>query len=378
MILGIAEDFSSSVVLDSELTGISTSGMSLNSGVHPSITVDNLLHFLPNYDLAPDDWAVGTTYTVFNTSRNRTDLVTYNSKIYQSILAGNIGKTPGVDTTYWLETNLESLRLKFFIQSVKDRVYSDLRLTKRLVNNQKLYEVGTETLTLPNDYAAWVFEPKGSDYTTIRLNSVSFQKTGTTPVNLYVVNQGVLKDTLTVTPSNGIVEFKALDTNGYTFSGEGKWIFAIDSTSVLTNNYTIDPLKYKGFVAYTASGTGDTAEDAEYSYQTTGNGLGFNVTAYLDSTTYIDNTFIEFANYIRATFEYMVFTMFLHNPSNRDNLQQRIQMDRDLLIAELKNDKADTVVKRYLDEKKETIKLMKRSFDTQIGYDRFQVTNTTF
>ena len=378
MILGIAEDFSSSIVLDTELTDISSSGMSLNSGVHPSITLDNLLHFLPNYSLAPTAWDSGTTYTVFNTSRNRSDLVTHNSVIYQSILSGNINKTPGVDDTYWLETNLESLRLKFFIESVKDRVYSDLRLTKRLVNNQKIYEVGKSTVTLPNDYAAWVFEPKGSDYTTIRLNSVSFQKTGTTPVSLYVINQGVLKDTLTITPSNGIVEFKTLSTSGYTFKGEGEWIFAIDSTDVKTNNYSIDALKYNGFVAYTASGTGATPEGAEYTYGSTGNGLGFNITAFLDSSTYIDNTFTEFANYIRATFEYMVFTMFLHNPSNRDNLQQRIQMDRDLLIAELKNDKADTVVKRYLDEKKETIRLMKRSFDTQIGYDKYRVKHTTF
>lgn len=378
MILGIAEDYSSEVTLDANLTSIPTSGMYLNSGVHPSITLDNLLHFLPKYDLSPDDWASGTTYTVFDTSRKRTDLVTYEAKIYQSILTGNTAKTPGTDTTYWLETNLESLRLKFFIQSVKDRVYSDLRLTKRLVNNQKIYEVGKETITLPNDYAAWIFEPKGSDYTSIRINSVSFQKSGTTPVNVYVVNQGVLKDTISVTPSNGIVEFNTFDTDGYTFQGEGQWIFAIDSTTVESNNYTIDALKYNGFTVYTATGTGDTAEDATYTYQTTGNGLGFNVTAFLDSTTYINNTFIEFANYIRATFEYMVFTTFLHNPNNRDNVQQRIQMDRDLLIAELKNDKADTVVKRYLDEKKETIKLMKRSFDTQIGYNKFEVKHTTF
>jgi len=374
MILGIAEDFSSEIVLDTELKDIPTSGMYLNSGVHPSITLENLLHFLPNFDIIPEDWDVSTTYDVFNTTRNRKDLVTHNSKIYQSILGG-IGKSPDTETTYWLETNLESLRLKNFIKQVKDRVYSDLRLTKRLVNNQKLYEVGKNTVQLPNDYAAWIFEPKGSDYTSIRLNQISFQKKSTTPVNLYVINQGVLIDTLTITPSNGIVEFKTLD---YTFKGEGKWIFAIDSTEVETNNYSIDPLRYIGFVAYTANGTGDTAEDAEYSYNTTGNGLGFNITAFLDSTTYIDNTFSEFANYIKATFEYMVFQMFLHNPSNRNNVQQRIQMNSDLLIAEVKNDKADTIVKRYNDERKETIKLMKRSFDTQLGFNKYEVTNTTF
>jgi len=374
MILGIAEDFSSDITLDSELKDMPSSGMHLNSGVHPSITLENLLHFLPNLDIVPDDWEVGTTYAIFNDTRNRKDLVTHNSKIYQSIKAG-IGQDPTTETDYWLETNLESLRLKNFVQKVKDKVYSDLRLTKRLVNNQKIYEVGKNTVQLPNDYAAWIFEPKGSDYTSIRINQISFQKKSTTPVNLYVINQGVLIDTLQITPSNGIVKFETLD---YTFKGEGQWIFAIDSTDVEINNYSVDSLKYNGFVAYTANGTGSTPEDAEYSFNTTGNGLGFNITAFLDSTTYIDNTFSEFANYIRATFEYMVFQMFLHNSSNRDNIVQDIQMSNDLLIAEVKNDKADTIVKRYNDERKETIKLMKRSFDMQLGFNKFEVTNTTF
>jgi len=374
MILGIAEDFSSNITLDTELKDIPTSGMYLNSGVHPSITLDNLLHFLPILDIIPSGWNINTTYDIFSDSRNRKDLVTKDNKIYQSIKAG-IGQDPSTETEYWLETNLESLRLKNFIQKVKDRVYSDLRLTKRLVNNQKLYEVGKSTITLPNDYAAWIFEPKGSDYTSIRINEISFQKKSVTPINLYIINQGVLIDTKVITPENGIIKFNRLD---YTFKGEGKWIFAIDSTDVESNNYTIDPLKYNGFVAYTATGTGASPESAEYSYKTTGNGLGFNISVFLDSDTYIDNTFSEFANYIRATFEYMVFQMFLHNPNNRDNIQKRIQMNNDLLIAEVKNDKADTIVKHYLDEKKETIKLMKRSFDIELGYNKYQVINTTF
>ena len=175
MILGIAEDFSSDIVLDSELKDIPTSGLYLNSGVHPSVTVENLLHFLPFLTITPTAWNAATDYTVYADSRNRTDLVTYESKIYQSIKAG-VGQQPDTSSTYWLETNLESLRLKNFVQKVKDKVYADLRLTRRLVNNQYLYEVGKNTITLPSDYAAWVFEPKGSDYTSIRINEISFQK----------------------------------------------------------------------------------------------------------------------------------------------------------------------------------------------------------
>lgn len=374
MILGIAEDFSSNITLDTELKDIPSSGMYLNMGVHPSVTVENLLHFLPKLDIVPTDWNVGTTYEVYTATRNRKDLVTKDSVIYQSI-QGGVGNDPVSSPLFWLPTNLESLRLKNFVQKVKDKVHADLRLTRRLINNQKLYEVGLNTVTLPNDFAAWVFEPKGSDYTTFRLNEVSLQKKSVTPVNLYVVNQGVLIDTLPITPSNGIVDFKTLD---YVFSGEGRWIFAIDSTEVESNSYTLDPLKYNGFVAYTATGTGSTPEGAEYDFGSTGNGLGFNITAYLDSETYIDNTFIEFANYIRATFVFMTFEMFLHNSSNRSNIPTRIQMDKEMLIAEVKNLRGDTAVRRYHDEKQETIKLMKRSFDTQIGFNRYQVKTSTF
>lgn len=374
MILGVAEDFSSNVVLDSELKDIPSSGLYLNSGVHPSITVDNLLHFLPYPDIDISAWDNATDYGVFTTSRNKTDLVTYDSKVYQSILAG-VNQQPDTASTYWVETNQESLKIKAFIQKVKDKVYSDLRLTKRIVDNQFLYTIGTDTTTLPNDYAAWVFEPKGSDYTRIRLNQVSFQKKSTTPVNLYVINQGVLVDTLIITPKNGVVDFDRLD---YEFKGKGRWLFAIDATEVETNGLSIDPLKYRGFVAYMAIGTGASPEDADYSYTTTGNGLGFNVSSFIDATDYVENNVSEFGNYIRATFEYMVFQIFLSNSSNRDNLQQRVQMDREMVLAEAKNIKIDSVVKRYMDEKRQALKELKRTFDNLIGFDPYEVTYKTY
>lgn len=369
MILGVAEDFSSNSLLDSELKIAPSSGMFINSGVHPSITLDNLLHFLPLLSISPLAWSAGTDYTIFTKSRNRTDLVTYNSKIYQSIKEG-IGQQPDTSPDYWLETNIESLRLKNFILQVKDRVYSDLKITNRSIDNHYLYEVGENTVNLPNDYAAWVFEPKGSDYTTIRINEISLQKKSTTPVNLYVINQGVLITTLVITPSNGIVDFKRLD---YSFKGKGKWIFAIDSTDVETDGLSVDPLTYKGFVAYTATGTGIAPESASYSFKTNGNGLGFNISSYLDSEAYILNNMSEFGNLIRATLEYMAFTMFYHNSNNREGLQKRIQMNSELLLAELKNSSTDSVLKRYENEKSNAVDVLKRSFDNQLGFNEFEI-----
>ncbi len=371
MVLGIAEDFTSNAILDSQLKS-STSGLYLNSGVHPSITIDNLLNFLPNFSITTAAWDASKTYGEY--LRDKTDLVTYNNKLYQSIKSANLNQNPATETTYWLETNLESLRLKNLIQQVKDKVYSDLNLTRRLVNNQALYEIGDKTVTLPNDYAAWVFEAKGSDYISFRLNQVSIQMSGTTPIDLYVINQGVLIDTLSITPSNGVFEFKDLE---YSFSGKGRWIFAIDSADVLTRGLSLDPLKYDGFVVYTSSGIGSTPQSAEYSYSTSGNGLGFNISALLDSSVYIDNNVNEFANYIRATFEYVVFQMFLHNPNNKSNLNERIQMEREILLQELKNIQANTVAKRYEDEKRQAVKQLQKTFDTQLDDNEYEIELTT-
>src|SRR5436190_5467610 len=164
MVLGISEDFSTNVILDSELTSASTTGLNLNSCVHPSVTVDNLLEFLPNSDIVFQDWDIVKSYAEFNNTKKRSDIVTYNDVLYQSLKSDNVGNQPDeANSIYWLETNIESLTLKSFIEKVKDKVYSDLNLNKRLVNSQFIYEVGRHDYMLPNQYNAYVFEPKGSD-----------------------------------------------------------------------------------------------------------------------------------------------------------------------------------------------------------------------
>jgi hypothetical protein len=369
MIIGVAEDLTTNVSLDSELTSVPTSGIYLNSGVHPSITVDNLLYFLPDLTVTFTAWAIGGTYGIYSDSRKRSDIVLYNGDIYQSISSANTGNQPDTSPNEWLLTNYESLRIKTFLYSVQDTVYNDLRLTKRLVNNQYIYEtneLGESTVTLPNDYAAWVFEPKGSDYIKFRINQISFKKSGTTPVDLYVVNQGSLITTLSATPNNGKISFTDL---GYEFSGFGTWSFVIDSTDVITSNGYIDPLKYDGFIAYTTTGTGITPEGADYSYTASSNGLGFNISAELDSSVYIDNNLANFASYIRAVFTWRTFQMYAHNANNRTNRSQRIQMDDNLLIAEIRELNADSAVSRYHKEKELAKEQLSKSFDTQLFDD---------
>tara|TARA_R110000823_G_C15940214_1_gene500387 strand:+ start:1910 stop:3061 length:1152 start_codon:yes stop_codon:yes gene_type:complete len=366
MILTIAEDLTSLVSLDTQLTAIPNSGMYLNSGVHPSITVNNLLSFLPNLDITFTAYDAGVTYGKYEDSRKVGDIVLYNSVVYQSISTTNTGNTPDSSATQWLPTNIESLRIKTFAYSSEDNALKRLRLTRRLIDNQYLYNVAEPTENpisqlLPNDYAAWVFEPKGSDYVKIRLNQGALQATTATPQSLYVINQGQLVTTLTLNPNvDGRLEFEDL---GYTFYGKGKWIFAIDSQVVLRNGSTIDPLKYTGFVAYTATGSGASPQAADYSFSNNGNGLSFNVSAFLDADIYKTNNLLDFGNYIQVAWELDVLNMYLHNSNNRSNLTERTQLDKQMLIAETKELEAESVLKRYKSEKKEAFKMIERTFD---------------
>lgn len=373
MILGIAEDFTMDVNLDSQLTA-SDSGLFVNSGVHPIITLENLLYFLPNYQTITQVWSASTTYGKFEDSRKKSDLVLYRNTIYQSLQASNIGNSPSDSPAYWLETNLESLRLKNLIYQVIDKVKTELKLNRTLVNNQFIYEQGDNEVTLPNDYAAWVFEPKGSDYVSMKINQIAIQADGTDPIDVYVVNQGTLQETVSVAPNNGEIAFRDVDI---TLSGKGKFKLVIDSQSVYTKGYYVDPLRYDGFVCYTATGTGDAPETASYSYGTAGNGIGLNISAYLDAGLYIDNNLVNLGNFVRATFEYVVFNMFLHNANNRSNRAQRLMLDDQKLLIECKTFDADTVCKRFYDERKRAMGQLGKTFDTQLRGDdniQFEVT----
>jgi hypothetical protein len=363
MILGISEDFTSTVNFDSELSSIPSSGLYLNSGVHPSITIGNLLEFLPKIDFNFSQWKNTTTYGVFTETRNKKDVVFYQGNIYQSIKSStNIN--PSSDSTYWLETNIDSLRVKSFVEKVKDKVYSELSLEKKLVNNQFLYENGDTETSLNGNYSGWVLEPKGSDYVSFRVNQISFQKSGTTPVNLYILNQNQLLNTITITPDNGRLNFQDVNLN---LSGKGDFKLLIDSTDVFTGNATVDPQEFDGFLAYTTTGTGLSPETSDYTYNVYGNGLGLNITAFLDPKLYINNNMSEFGSFIRSTFEYMVFQMFLHNSNNRSNATKRVQLDQNMLLRELKDMSVDSVVRRFYNGKKKALSMLEKTFDTQLN-----------
>ena len=369
MLLGIVEDFTSDVTLDAQLLAVSDSGLSINEGVHPSITTDNLLHFLPIKSITPAAYVAGTTYTKYEDSRLLSDIATEAGIFYESLTVDNLNNTPSASPSNWLETNIESLRLKVFLHSVESRVATDLNLIRRLTDSQYLYNLIEQndnvTAAIPSgDYIGYSFEAKGSDYTSFTINQIALQATTATPQSLYVINQGQIITTLTLNPNlEGRLEFEDI---GYEFSGKGQWYFVIDSQNVLTRGDYVDPLKYDGFVVRMISGTGASPQAALYNFGSGGNGLSFNITSHFNPAVYLKNNLKNFGRFIRACFELQALTMYRANSNNRSNLQERTQMTEELLRIEVMSLEHNTSASRYQSARKEAIGMLSKSDDREI------------
>ncbi len=364
MILTFAEDFTSTIDLDSELVGTPESGLYWNRGVHPILTIEGLLSYLPIISFTFPAWDNGTTYNEFNTSRKKSDLVTKDSVIYLSLQDSNVGNDPATETDFWLVTNIESIRIRSFIWTVEDDFIAALTLDRKLIENQYIYNVGENSHTLTNDFSGWAFEPKGSDYIKIRINQIALQAETDVAQNLYVINQGRLITTLTLNPDNGVLAFEDV---GYTISGKGRFLFVIDSQDVLSENAFNDPLRYDGFVCYPVTGDGAAPEDADYSEGSVGNGLNWNVSAYLDSATYITNNKIDFAKFLQVQMELDFVKTILHNANFRSNKEERTligsQLTQQLLSTESLNTDLNTIAAKYVREKKIAEQAVNRTFD---------------
>jgi hypothetical protein len=359
-ILTFAQDFSSLIELDSSLIGVPSSGLFYNRGVHPFVTVDNILNHLPILDITFLPYSASKTYSEFELTRDRKDVVMYNGKLFESKTALNTAHTPATGI-YWQETNIESLRMKSFIWTVKDNVKSELHLSRSLLENQYLYNVGKTLRTFSDDYVGWAFEPKNSDYVKIKINQISIQAMGITPISLYVINQGVLKSTITLTPQNGVLEFEDIN---YTISGKGVFYFVFAKCNVLSEAAYNDTLKYNSFVAYPVSGNGTTPETIDYQMSSNGNGLNFNVSCYLDSQVYIENNEEFFAKFTHCQFEMDAISLLLNNPNGNINSKERNIVDRSGLLATEKLDvRLNTVAKKYQEEKKKVLRSLESTFD---------------
>ena len=369
MNLTFVDDYSSDTTLDSQLTGTPESGMYFNRGVHPLITIDNIVQFLSDKDITFSAYDPGTTYGIFMTTRLKSDIVTYSGSIYQSIASSNTGNTPNSSPDEWLETNETSIKIKTEIFNAEDALIHALSLNRKLVDSQFIYNIGTTEVSLNGDYSGWAFEPKGSDYVKIRINQMSLQAMTTDPVSVYVVNQGSLLTTITLNPNNGVLSFEDV---GYTLSGKGIFYIVFASQDVLSNNEYSDPLKYSGFVCYPVQGTGDTAAAAEY-IDSVCNGLNFNVSVYTDTSLYVENNMIDLSKLMQSQFELNMLKMFHNNPNVQVNRNTRnaneSQINASYLYNEIMGIEGDTVARKYSRELKEAKKIINLTYDKVIRSD---------
>jgi len=360
--LTFAEDFSNITLLDSGLIGVPESGINWNRGVHPIVTVDNLLSFLPITDITFTDYSSLVTYGNYELTGLKSDIVSSDDNLYISKVAGNLGN-PVSDTTYWQLTNIESIRIRNFISNSKQNMFSAMSISRKLIENQYIYNVGEDLVTLSGNYSGWVFEPKNSDYVKIRINQMSLQANTSNPVNIYVINQERLITTLVLNPADGVLEFEDV---GYVITGKGQFKFVFESQEVKSGSVFNDVLKYSGFVCYPITGDGSTAASASYVNSNVSNGLNFNVTAYLDSTQYITNNLIDFSKLLQLQFSMDVLQLMQHNSNSRSTREQRMLTDEqnaNLLAIQTLNLDSHTVAKMYLSELKNAKNAINRTFD---------------
>lgn len=364
MNLTFIQDYSTDIRLDNELMGIPDSGMYWNQGVHPLINIANVIEFLPYQDFTIADYVPATEYSKWGIDHLPINLVNYEGIIYQSLDNSNQGNQPDTSPLFWLPTNLYSIRLKIFLKSVERNMTGALQLNRKILENQYIYHVGENLRTLPNDYAGWVIEPKGSDYVTIRINELALQATSAGPVTVSIINQGVIIDTIDLTTNNGRLVFQSVNKE---ISGKGKFYFVFDSQEVKSDSAYNDPLKYDTFVAYPVIGIGATPEGSSYSESGVGNGLNFNITAYLDSSKYIENNLIDLGDMLRTQFEYDVIRMFLTNSNNVSSGRERNITDNErtmqLIGTEAFNTEAFTIASKYKSKVRETKESINKTLD---------------
>lgn len=359
-ILTFYKDYSNSIELDSLLMGVPDSDAFWNTGTSPIVTIKNILTYLPVEDIVADAYAAGTTYAIG-------DICTSNAIMYESILGSNIGNTPASSPTYWVVTNSDSQKIKVFLNQVKTNAKTALKLDRKLIENQYIYHIAKSDVTPNADYIGWGFEHKNSDYVSIRINKLAFQANTDQEITFSLVNNGAVVNTIAITPDNGRFVFS--DVN-LTMSGFGVFYLVTDAISIKTNGEVNDPLKYRGLVCYPVEAVGGTIATADYQKSMSGNGMGFNVSAYVDTSSFIVANEIDFVEVYKWQLAYDLVQLMLFNPQTNSSREERnmTEFNRDLMIMEAKDNKLNTITTNYNKALKQAKEAIAKSLDNVLKF----------
>jgi hypothetical protein len=365
---GFVNDFTSDFNIDEELK-LKSGGIALNSGVHSLVNLRNIISHLPKFAIHFEDFDPTQEYVIG-------DIVNYGDELYQCFLDYVpledeeeepiiiVGGEPDEEedeepieidiTLNFFKTNSESIRLKQFINSLVDKVTNELNLSYNLIENQYIYDKPDFAYTPDADLFGIAIEPKGTDYITISINEILVNTTDDQPINLYVYNyRHQLIDTIEIFPNN-------FETINYKITNKKVHYFVIEKTEVLRGHQTIYPLRYDSFVIYPVA-----FSDGKFRQGYGDTGMGINISTCLDSSMFISNNINNFTSFVKATFEYLCFELFLNNSKLAINSDKRM-IDDKMLMAELKQKDTDTVLSRYLSEKQKALGVIKKSFDRHL------------
>lgn len=349
MEFGILEDYTiSGLDLGEDLVN-PTSGLFLNDGVSPLITVKNLLNFLPYLDYLIPEWDNLKNYELYDSDIK--GLVSYNSKFY-ICKESNVGLQPDLNPISWAETNKESVVLMNFVKNVVDRALLSLSI-ENVISEKNIVDVTKSSdydFSLISDYVGLSFNLLDDFNTYLNIKKLSIQANTINPIDVYVVNNGVLLQTIQLTPENGLISFKDVDLK---LKGFGTFYLVMESSSVKKGTGYLDKYNFDGVVVSGVLGKGNSPESSEFSENPSTNGFGVVYSVEMDIKDSYKTKPTTFFNYIKSCFEYSCFELFLYNPNATSNQHQKVIMDKNLLQNELKILDADTVAKRRNDYKKQ-------------------------
>ena len=96
-ILTFKQDYTSAIILDSELMGVPTSGDYWNVGTSPLVTINNILAYLPKTEITISEYDEDKVYS-------KGELCLSESAMYESLADNNDGHSPSEYPLFWLAT----------------------------------------------------------------------------------------------------------------------------------------------------------------------------------------------------------------------------------------------------------------------------------
>lgn len=387
-----------------------SSGIKINDGYIPYMTLENIKALGSNYDLHVfSEYNSATTYITNNrikythpswessTTYETGELIVYNSTgyksltdsntgnqpnlnldkwealnntytIYDSLQNSNTGNQPDTSSSYWSEVNLfnEFLenRLKSAVSNVVDKCVKN---KNQVLESKKVYYgIGDGSVTIENNTKICGFKIDfiKNENIKLKLNRIGLHFTeAVTDLTFYVYNQNTQQTTFTASCTSN--DFVWVDVSSVEFESEkpGSW-FLFYKRSDLTTEKAVDneiyiPTNISNFIKINSFEYTDGDDlklvDPEDYVSNSSFIANIDYSIVPDLTKWITYNKNLFAESIKMQFAIDMYKSFLSNNENRSNNIER-NMSSELLNANIYTKSAETL-KKQLDDSIDELRL---------------------